>query len=59
MVPTSPPDLCNIEPTFSSIVVLRDDHKRVVDLATWNELPKLQWTEILALVGAKAPAGAK
>ena len=59
MVPTSPTDLYNIEPTLTSIVVLRDDHKRIVALATWTEMPKFQWTEIFALVGVKAPPGAR
>ena len=63
MAPTSPTDLYNnlkrIEPTLTSIVVLRDGHQRIVDLATWTEMPKFQWTEIFALVGVKAPPGAR
>jgi hypothetical protein len=63
MAPASPTDLYNnlkrVEPTLTSIVVLREGHKRIVDLATWNEMPKFLWTEIFALVGIKAPRGAK
>jgi hypothetical protein len=63
MAPTVPTalydNLKRVEPTLTSIVVLRDDHKRIVDLATWTEMPKFQWTEIFALAGARAPPGAR
>jgi len=63
MAPTPPTalydNLKKVESTLTSIVVLRDGHKRIVDLATWNEMPKFQWTDIFALFLVRAPPGAR